>query len=281
MNRRLSIRTVAALIAVAVVLWSPAGLAAQEIDVSEAIERARSLEQTGLVADAASYIRGLMGGDSDLATSPLLALELARLTDNALEALDLADTVLAQSRDQGLRSTAYTLRGDFLYASGHYEAAAIEYAAAIVRRQDYGRTILKQAASLLASGDATAATLLYRQTSGDREGSTAAWASIGLGWAILATGNPSEAGAHFEATALEHAENGVRAPALIGAATCSEALGEFSHAAELLRACAVEFPGSFEAVMAADRLETVLLRASEKASEEAALDAEPTTDTAP
>jgi len=281
MNRRLSIRTVAALIAVAVVLWSPAGLSAQEIDVSEAIERARSLEQTGLTEDAASYIRGLMGGDSDLATSPLLALELARLTDDALEALDLADAVLAQSRDQELRSTAYTLRGDFLYASGHYEAAAIEYAAAIVRRQGYGRTILKQAASLLASGDVTAATLLYRQASSDGEEGVAAWASIGLGWAILATGNPSEAGAQFEATAITHAENGVRAPALIGAATCYEALEEFSHTAELLRAVTMEFPGSFEAVMAADRLETVLLRASEIASQETALDVEPTTDTTP
>jgi len=281
MNRRLSIRTVAALIAVAVVLWSPAGLTAQEIDVSEAIERARSLEQAGLTEDAASYIRGLMDEDSEFATSPLLALELARLTDDALEALDLADAVLAQSRDQGLRSTAYTLRGDFLFASGHYEAAAIEYAASIVRRQGYGRTILKQAASLLASGDATAATLLYRQASSDSDGSIAAWASIGLGWAILATGNPSEAGVHFEATALEHAENGVRAQALIGAATCSEALGELLHAAELLRAVTVEFPGSFEAVIAADRLETVLLRASERASQESALDDEPTTDTAP
>lgn len=275
MNRRLSIRTVAALIAVAVVLWSPAGLSAQELSVSEAIERARSLEQAGLTVDAASYIRGLMSGDSELGASPLLALELARMTDDALEALNLADVVLAQSRDQGLRSAAYTLRGDFLYASGHYEAAAVEYAAAIARRQGYGRTILKQAASLLASGDATAATELYRQASSDAEGSVAAWAAIGLGWAILATGNPSEAGAHFEAAALDHAENGVRGPALIGAATCSEALGEFSRAAELLLAVTLEFPGSFEAVIAADRREIVLLRASDLAPQEISTDTTP------
>ncbi len=263
MNRRCSIRTVAALITVTVVLWNPAALVAQELDASEAVARARSLEQTGFTEDAASYIRGLMEGDSDLATSPLLALELARLTNDALEALELADVVLAQSRDQTLRSAAHTMRGDFLFASGHYEAAAIEYAAAIVRREGSGRTILKQAASLLASGDATGATALYREASNDTEQDVAAWASIGLGWAILATGNPSEAGEHFEATALEYAEIDVRGPALIGAATCSEALGEFSRASELLRTVTVEFPGSFEAVIAADRLRTALLRASD------------------
>ncbi len=295
MNRRRSTQTVAALIAVAVVSWSPTELVAQDIDASEAIARARSLEQTGFTEDAASYIRGLMGEDSDLAGSSLLALELARLTDDAAEALDLADLVLVRSRDQALRSAAYTLRGDFLYASGHYGTAAIEYAAAAVRREGSCRTILKQAAGLLASGDVTAATALYKEALTSADEDVAAWASIGLGWAILAAGNSSEACTHFETAAAEHAGSGIRAPALMGAATCAEALGELSRTSEILRTVIGEFPGSFEAVIAADRLRVAALHTPDSVLEktthhretgstgadEAVPEAEPATDITP
>ncbi len=291
MNRRRSTQTVAALIAVAVVLCAPTELPAQSIDASDAVARARSLEQTGFSEDATSYIRGLMKEDSDLAGNPLLALELARLTDDAAEALDLADLVLVRSHDQTLRSAAYTLRGDFLFATGHYAAAAVEYASAIVQREDSDRTILKQAAALLASGDATTATALYRSALVSAEPDVAAWASVGLGWALLAAGSPSEACTHFEAAAAEHRESGVRAAALMGAATCAEALGELSRTSRFLRTVTAEFPGSFEAVIAADRLRVAALRTPDQeritpreetgstSTDGAAREAEPATDT--
>jgi len=93
--------------------------------------------------------------------------------------------------------------------------------------------------------------------------------------------------------AAEHSESGVRAPALMGAATCAEALGEFSRTSRLLRMVTAEFPNSFEAVIAADRLRVAALgipdperitperETGSARADEAAPETEPATDITP
>ncbi len=222
-------------------------------DATDDIDRARALEADGRVDVAVEHLRALLADDSR-AADPALLLELARLTENADEALVLADQALRSTRDGSLRARAHMMRADYLYAAGLYARAAAEYAAASERGGAPDDAALRHAASLLATGDVAGAVRMYEMAASSSEGDVAAWASIGRGRALLAGGDTGEAADDLERIADELVGQPVRAQALAAAAEARIAHDEPARARELLVLLMSEFAGTFESTLAEERV---------------------------
>ncbi len=228
---------------------------------AQAIERARALKEDGFVEEAETYLRELVDTERSLARDAEVLLELARLTGDPDEAAALASRAIERTRDARIIVAAHTLRGDVLYASGIYMAAAGEYGAAARHGSTPGarKAALWQAASLLAAGDATTAIEEYRVVA--EEGATpdelTPLAKLGMGRALLAAGRPAEAAAEFDHVAETYPDDDVRIRALAGAAESHQAAGAPVVALRALEMLASEFPHTLEGVLARERASTL------------------------
>ncbi len=264
-TRRRSATTVVVCLAATVVVFASAGA-----DTTGEMGRARALEADGRVDIAIEHLRALLAGESDDSDAALL-LELARLTDDAGEALALADEALGNTRDGRLRARAHVMRGDYLYAAGLYGQAVVEYAAAAGHDAPADAT-LRRAAGLLALGDIAGAIKVYDAAASGDDDEITAWASIGRGRARLAGGDAVEAALELERVADELTGRPIRACALAAAADALIAHGDLAHARELLLLLSDEFPNTFEATLALDRVKTLdrrMIELSEPATETA------------
>ncbi len=224
---------------------------------AQAIEKARALEETGFVDDAEAYLRGLVETDRSLARSASVLLELARLSADPEEAMAFADQAIERTRDAGLLVRAHALKGDALYASRIYAAAAEEYGeAARYSAPDAGEATLRRADCLLAAGDASAALEAYRGIweEGAVPGELTSWAELGIGRALLHSGRSAEAAEHFEHVAATYVDPDVRMQALAGAGESHEANDAPLDALTALATLAAEFPDTFAGVVAAERV---------------------------
>lgn len=250
----------AALIGLAFACGTASG---QEVGPDEAISRALALERDGLRDEAEQYLAGLVAGDEALAGNARVLWQLARLTTSGADAYDIAERVIARTRDARLAAAAHLLRGDYLYASGHYARAVEEYEAAAQRAEGEAAAdaALKRAGSLLASGDASAAGEAYESILSNRDlGPTrTSLARSGLARTLLVRGEPGQALAGFlEASNVE--ERSARLAALAGACEAAIAAGADSTAADLLARLADDPTPSYERAWAEDLLESVSAR---------------------
>jgi len=246
-KRRRCTLTVAVCLTVTVLVFSAA-----RGDSADAIARSRALEADGRIDVAVEHLRAVLTNDSRDA-DPAVILELARLTRDASEVLALTDEVLETTRDAELRSRAHMMRGDYLYAAGRHERAAIEYAAASERELPE-HPELRHAASLLATGDVDGAIEIYDALIARDAGDASLWAAIGRGRALTIGGDPNEAGDELEALARDLAGHPLGAHAMVAAAEAREAAGELLRTRDLLQRIAEEYPESFEGVIAARRV---------------------------
>jgi tetratricopeptide (TPR) repeat protein len=227
---------------------------------AQAIEKARALEETGFVDDAEVYLRDLVDADRSLARNASVLLELARLASDPEEAMAFADQAIERTRDAGLLVRAHSLKGDALYASRLYAAAAEEYGeAARYDAPGAGEAALRRADCSLAAGDASAALEAYREIWGEGAvpGELTPWAELGIGRALLYSGRPAEAAEQFDHVAATYVEPDVRMQALAGAAEGHEANDEPLAALTTLATLAAEYPGTFAGVVAAERVRTL------------------------
>ncbi|MBN2566326.1 MAG: tetratricopeptide repeat protein, partial [Candidatus Eisenbacteria bacterium] len=79
-------------------------------------------------------------------------------------------------------------------------------------------------------------------------------AELGLATALLEAGRPEEAGRLFERVAEANPEHDLRAQALAGAAESYLTEGDIAAAARALGRVAQDYPDSYEAVVARERL---------------------------
>ena len=229
-------------------------------DSSDVIDRIRALEIDGRVGVAVEQLRSILTDESHAPDAALL-LELARLTDDAGEAVALADDALASTRDANLRARARVLRGDYLYAAGHYDQAAAEYAAATELGAP-AHVMLRHAAALLAMGDIAGAIRVYDGAASGSDVEAAAWASIGRERARLMGGDAAGAAQELERIADQQVGHAWRAHALAAAAEARIAEGRLGRARDLLQLLSSEFPDSFESTLARDRIRTIDQRMS-------------------
>jgi TolA-binding protein len=271
-------RLSAAALAAAAVLCFGAGATAQETTTAtEAVERARALERQGLLDEAALYLHELVLGVGPLSEEPEVLIELARLTPDVDAAMQYLDAAMEKTRDARLLAGAHRMRGDFLFMQGRYEDAVLEYGRGAEHAGGPAAhaLMLRRAASLLASGDASRAADAYLalvEGGGVSEG-VAPWAELGLARAHLARGKLGEATAQFERVVEEYPDHGVRAHALAGAVECHVAAGRDSAAAAFLGDLESNYPSSYEAVLARDLFETTA--AGRDSASAADRDAEP------
>ena len=241
--------------------WSTAP--AQDVTPEAAVAGARALERDGLFDEAETYLSELVAGDESLARNASVLWELARLTADGETAHELAGEVAARSRSGELVAAAHAVRGDYLYATGHYAAAAGEYEAAGERARGEAAVEagLKRAAALLASGDASAAeeaarsVLSTRDLGADQE----ALARTALGRALLVRGETVSALAEFMLSA-EAGDASLRLAALAGASEAAIAAGDDSTAVELLGTIVEDPEPSYERAWAQHLLESVAAR---------------------
>lgn len=247
--------------AIAAVLL-PASQPAWSDDVptaAEAVEKARALEQQGQLAAAEEYLTELASDeDAPLGRNAEVLLEIARLSADAETSRDFAARVIARTRDDELLESAHMLRGDSFFAEARYASAQHEYEAAARHSptRGPGTADLKRARSILASGDARAAADAYREIAGwgAVPGELTPQAEVGLARSLLVLGQFEEAAEQFERTARIYGESGVRVRALAGAAESHEYAGADSSAVAALQSIVTDYPDSYEAVLAREKL---------------------------
>jgi tetratricopeptide (TPR) repeat protein len=124
-----------------------------------------------------------------------------------------------------------------------------------------GLADLKRARSILAGGDAGAAVEAYRAIAdwGATPGELTPVAEVGLARALLAAGRAPEAAEQFERTARVYENRETRVRALAGAAESHEAAGADAEAVAALALLVSDYPDSYEAVLARERLRTYSL----------------------
>lgn len=261
-SRRTSLRALVSACALAISLpfCLVQSAASDETSPEEAIAKARALEEQGFHAEAEVYLAGLVGEDGPLARDASVLLEAARLARDVEACRELADRAIERTRSSSIIFSARLLRGDSYFAEGLYLAAAREYEIAGEHSpgRGPGEAELKRARSLLAAGDARAATRAYREIAeaGSVPTEITPLAELGLARSLLMSGNAADAAEQFETTARVHDDHYLRPRALAGAAESHEAAGNHAAALEALERIVTEYPGSFEAVLARERLTT-------------------------
>ena len=227
------------------------------------IERARVMEREGAPDEGERVLRDAIAGDGKLAHDAAVLLELARITRAASEILDLTDRAIGTTRDARLLVEAHRMRGDYLYMEARYLAAAREYALA----SRYGprsvpdEAALRRAASFLAAGDASEAAEAYRELTekGSVPTDLTPWAELGLARTTLLGGDATGAAARFEEIARAFASRDVRLEALVGLWESREAAGDVEGEEAAIETLTREYPGTFGAVIARERLRALEL----------------------
>ncbi|MCK4409698.1 MAG: hypothetical protein KAW67_06405, partial [Candidatus Eisenbacteria sp.] len=227
----------------------------------EAVEKARALVRQGQQSDAEAYLAELVSEeDGRHAGNALVLLEAARLFDSAEESRAYAARAIERARGDALLEAAHMLRGDSYFAENLYISASQEYEAAAKHSSKRGPGLadLKRARSILASGDAGAAVDAYRAIAnwGATPEEITPVAEVGLAQALLAAGRTAEAAEQFERTGRAYEERQIRVPALAGAAESHEAAGADAAAVAALKRLLADYPDSYEAVLARERLRT-------------------------
>jgi hypothetical protein len=230
----------------------------------EAVAKARALVRQGHQTDAEAYLEDLVGEeDGAHAGNATVLLEAARLSTSAEVCRIYAARAIKKTRSDAPLEAAHMLRGDSYFAESLYISASREYeeAASHSSKQGPGLADLKRARSILAAGDAGAAVEVYRAIAdwGATPGEITPVAQVGLARALLAAGRPEEAAEQFETTASVYAENEIRVRALAGAAESHEAAGADTAAVAALELLVSDYPNSYEAVLARERLRTYSL----------------------
>lgn len=225
---------------------------------ADLIESARSLEREGVPDQAERALRGAMAEDQELARDAAVLLELARITEASGDIPDLLDRAVARTRDARLLAEAHRLKGDYLFMEGQYLAASDEYALASrhASRSVPDVAALRRATSFLAAGDISRAAQAYGElaSKGSAPGELTPWAELGLARATLLGGDATNAAARFEDVARTFADRDVRLDALVGLWESREAAGDLSGTRVAIEALTSEYPGTFEAVLAREKL---------------------------
>ncbi len=225
---------------------------------SEAVARARALEQSGRAREAAVYLRELVESNERLKESATVLLELARLTADVDTLTALLDAAVEAAGRPEEVAAAHMMRGDLLYARGRYTAAADEYARAERAAPAFrpGAAALRRAESLLAANDGSAALEAFRALAGAPGAleDVRPWAELGAARSLLEIGRFDEAARSFENVAATYAEDDVRQLALAGAAAARDRLGDHAAMVELLSSLIDEYPGTFHSTVAEERL---------------------------
>ncbi len=230
----------------------------------EACEKARALVRQGHVTDAEAYLADLVAEeDGAHAASAIVLLEAARLSTSAEACRIYAARAIKRTRNDALLEAAHMLRGDSYFAESLYISASHEYeeAARHSAKRGPGLADLKRARSILAAGDAGAAVEAYRAIAdwGATPGELTPVAEVGLAQALLAAGRAPEAAELFERTARVYEKSEIRVRALAGAAQSHEAAGADAEAVAALALLVSDYPDSYEAVLARERLRTYSL----------------------
>ena len=226
---------------------------------AEAIEKARALEKSGLPDEAFLYLSPLIEPESgDLARNAEVILEAARLAPSVPTTQELAARAIERTRNSSIIHAAHMMLGESLYAQRLYGAAASHFfeAARHSDRRGPGAADLRYADCLLASGDAVSAVEAFREAaeSGAVPGPTSSLAQLGLGRSLLAAGRAAEAAEEFERAVRTLSDESAKARGLAGAAEAYEAAGDDQSARKALEALVDEHPGSYEAVLARNKL---------------------------
>lgn len=244
-------------VAVAACLLVPARPAAAGPGAA-VIERARVLEREGAPEDGERVLRDAIAEDRELAHDAAVLLELARITRASDEILNLADRAIGGTRDAHLLVEAHRMKGDYLFMEARYLAAAREYALASRHEPRSGpdEAALKRAASFLAAGDVSEAAEAYRELAekGSVPSDLTPWAELGLARTTLLGGDATGAAARFEQIARAFASRDVRLEALVGLWESREAAGDVEGEETAIETLTREYPGTFEAVIARERL---------------------------
>ncbi len=230
----------------------------------EACEKARALVRQGHVTDAEAYLADLVAEENGAhAANAMVLLEAARLSTSAEVCRMYAARAIERTRNDALLEAAHMLRGDSYFAESLYISASHEYeeAARHSAKRGPGLADLKRARSILAAGDAGAAVEAYRAIAdwGATPGELTPVAEVGLAQALLAAGRAPEAAEQFERTARVYEKREVRVRALAGAAESHEAAGADAEAVAALALLVSDYPDSYEAVLARERLRTYSL----------------------
>ena len=225
----------------------------------EAVEKARALVRQGHQSDAEAYLAELVTEeDGPHAGNAVVLLEAARLSTSSEDCRTYAARAIDSTRNDALQEAAHMLRGDSYFAESLYVSASQEYEQAARRSSERGPGLadLKRARSILAAGDAGAAVEAYRTIAdwGATPGEMTPVAEVGLAQALLAAGRATEAAEQFERTARVYQETEVRVRALAGAAESHEAAGADTAAVAALERLLADYPDSYEAVLARERL---------------------------
>jgi len=224
----------------------------------EAVARARALEESGRSREARIYLEELTASDDDLAGEASVLLELARLTANIDTLTALLDAAVEAARRPEEIAAAHMMRGDLLYARGRYTAAGDEYARADRAAPAFqpGTASLRRAESLLAARDGSAALDAFgtlARASGTPE-EIRPWAELGVARALQELGRLDEAARAFEKVASDAPDHDARLLALSGAAAARDDLGDHAAVVELLSSLIDQYPGTFHAAVALERL---------------------------
>lgn len=227
----------------------------------EAIEKARALVRQDQQSDAEAYLAELVNEENGPhAESAIVLMEAARLADSAEESRAYAVRAIERTRGDALLEAAHMLIADSYFSENLYISASQEYEAAARHssQRGPGPADLKHARSILAAGDAGAAVEAYRAIAdwGATPGEITPVAEIGLARALLAAGRTGEAAEQFERTARVYQESEVRVRALAGAAESHEASGTDASAVAALERLLSDYPDSYEAVLAREKLRT-------------------------
>jgi len=230
----------------------------------EACEKARALVRQGHDTDAEAYLADLVEEENGAhAENAMVLLEAARLSGSAEVCRDYAARAIERTRNDALLEAAHMLRGDSYFAESLYVSASHEYEEAAEHSSERGPgpADLKVARSIMAAGDAGAAVEAYRAIAdwGATPGEFTPVAEIGLAQALLAAGRAPEAAEQFERTARVYDNREVRVRALAGAAESHEAAGADTQAVAALALLVSDYPDSYEAVLARERLRTYSL----------------------
>ncbi len=265
MSARRRIATVATLTATALTLCLAAPAWCGDVPTpEEACEKARALVRQGHDIDAEAYLADLVGEENGAhAENAVVLLEAARLSRSAEVCRIYAARAIERTRNDALLEAAHMLMGDSYFAESLYISASHEYGEAAKHSSTRGPGLadLKGARSILAAGDAGAAVEVYRAIAdwGATPGEITPVAEVGLAQALLAAGRAPEAAKQFERTARAYKNRETRVRALAGAAESHEVAGADVEAVAALTLLVSDYPDSYEAVLARERLRTYSL----------------------
>lgn len=236
--------------------WLSAPAPAQSpVSPHEAVEKARALEASGFPDRAQLYLEGLIERDESFGRRAEVVLELARLTPRWDVASDLLERIPDLTRDGQILSRAHLLLGDAHFSARRYLSASHEYekASDLATGETALAISIKQATSLAAAGDLTAALELYGHISRRAEPTSEIrqWSELGIARAYLEQGRIAEAAERFRSVATEHPESSAAPHAAAGAAVAFARQGAALESDAFLSLLEEAFPSSFEPLLAA------------------------------